>query len=110
MQAGVVRAFRGARVLLSRREAGQQGLVADEHLQRVFVKVVLVAALVSLTLPTLHSQALPDRPGSSRPIQLRTPRIAPIPTSTLTAAQREQIARIVAPGTSPGNGIRTLLN
>ncbi|HEX7795653.1 MAG TPA: carboxymuconolactone decarboxylase family protein, partial [Vicinamibacterales bacterium] len=77
---------------------------------RVRVKSVLVAASVSMTLLTLQSQALHDRPGLSRPVQPRTPRIAPIADAMLTAAHRERIAKFVAPGTRPGNGIRTLLN
>src|SRR5262245_58628036 len=84
--------------------------MAGEHPLRGVEKSPLVAAAVSTALLTLHSQALPDRPGSSRPVQPRTPRIAPIPDAKLTAAQREQIAKFVAPGTPPGNGIRTPLN
>ena len=83
--------------------------MAGGHPLRIRVKLVLVAASVSMTLLTLESQALPDRPGSSRPVQPREPRIVPIADAKLTAAQREQIARFVPPGTRPGNGIRTLL-
>jgi alkylhydroperoxidase family enzyme len=84
--------------------------MAGERPLRVRVKSVVVAASVSLTWLTLQSQALPDRPGSSRPVPPRAPRIAPVPDAMLTAAQRERIARFVAPGARPGNGIRTLLN
>jgi len=66
--------------------------------------------LVATALAIVGGQPLPDRPGSSRPVQLPKPRIAPIADSMLTPAHQERITKFVATGTRPGNGFRTLLN
>ena len=67
--------------------------------------VLLVCASVRL-----GSQALPDRPGGSRPVTLTKPRISPLPEAQWTEEHKQRIARFLPAGTRPGNSFRTLLN
>jgi alkylhydroperoxidase family enzyme len=57
----------------------------------------------------LAGQALPDRPGAARPVQLSRPRIAPLPESQWTDEHKQRIAKFFPIGT-PGNSFKTLLN
>jgi 4-carboxymuconolactone decarboxylase len=70
----------------------------------------VTASLVATALASLAGQPLPERPGASRPLQISSPRIAPVPDASLTPTQHERIAKFVPAGTRPGNGFRTLLN
>src|SRR5262245_32052773 len=74
------------------------------------MRSLVVATWVATALAAVYGQPLPERPGTSRPVQLPNPRIAPLLDSMLTPAHRERLAKFVPPGARPGNGLRTLLN
>jgi 4-carboxymuconolactone decarboxylase len=66
---------------------------------------------VCLAVPSLglHAEAIPERPGSSRPIQLTRPRIAPLPESQWTDVHKK-LAATFAPNGRAGNDLKTLLH
>jgi alkylhydroperoxidase family enzyme len=72
---------------------------------------VLVAATFLLTagLVRLTGQAVPERPGAARPVQLSRPRISALPESQWTNEHKQRIARFLPTG-APGNSLKTLLN
>ena len=70
----------------------------------------LAMALLLVTPATLISQSVPDRPGASRPVQLFTPRIAPLAEAQWTHEHKQRVDKFLPAGTRPGNGFRTLLN
>jgi 4-carboxymuconolactone decarboxylase len=70
-----------------------------------------VAVVCVLLLPLSHAaaQATVERPGGARPIQLKTPRIAPVPEAQWTAEQKALAAKHLS-GERAGNAFKTLLN
>jgi alkylhydroperoxidase family enzyme len=58
----------------------------------------------------LAGQPLPERPGSSRPVQLSKPRVEPLAEAQWTDEHKKRVAQFVPAGARPGNGFRTLLN
>jgi alkylhydroperoxidase family enzyme len=58
----------------------------------------------------LSGQALPERPGTSRPVQLSKPRVEPLPEAQWTDEHKKRVAQFVPAGAHPGNSFRTLLN
>ncbi len=66
--------------------------------------------LLAIATGTLRAQPLPERPGAARPMQLATPRIAPLAETQWTDAHRQRLDKFLPAGTRPGNGLRTLLN
>jgi 4-carboxymuconolactone decarboxylase len=70
-----------------------------------------VGGAVALALQmVLSAQPLPERPGTSRPVQLSKPRVAPLPEAQWTDEHRKRVAEFIPTGARPGNGFRTLLN
>ena len=70
---------------------------------------ILGAAVVAAQIG-VSGQALPDRPGGSRPVQLSKPRVAPLPEAQWTDEHRKRIVQFLGAGVRPGNSFRTLLN
>jgi alkylhydroperoxidase family enzyme len=71
----------------------------------------LIGALATLlALTGLSGQPLPERPGSSRPVQLSKPRVAPLPEARWTDEHKKRVAQFVPTGARTGNSFRTLLN
>jgi hypothetical protein len=58
----------------------------------------------------LSGNPLPERPGSSRPVQLSKPRVAPLPEAQWTTEHKNRAAQFVPSAVRPGNSFRTLLN
>ena len=72
----------------------------------------LLLASVACLLPALASlsaQALPDRPGGTRPVQLTKSRIPPLPETQWTDVHRQLAAKFSRDGRT-GNDLRTLLH
>ena len=72
----------------------------------------LLLASVACLLPALASlsaQALPDRPGGTRPVQLTKPRILPLAETQWTDVHRQLAAKFSRDGRT-GNDLRTLLH
>ena len=73
--------------------------------------VPLLLASVACLVPALASlgaQAIPDRPGGTRPVQLTKPRILPLAEAQWTAVHRQAAAKFTRGGRA-GNDLRTLL-
>jgi alkylhydroperoxidase family enzyme len=68
------------------------------------------ASVLVLGQSGLAGQPLPERPGSSRPVQLSKPRVDPLPEAQWTDEHKKRVAQFVPDGARPGNGFRTLLN
>ena len=68
-----------------------------------------VVALLLLSLSRPAAQAAIERPGGTRPIQLKTPRIPPVPEAQWTTEQKTLAAKHL-PGERAGNAFKTLLN
>jgi alkylhydroperoxidase family enzyme len=58
----------------------------------------------------LSGRPLPERPGSSRPVQLSKPRVMPLPESQWTDEHEKRVAQFVPGSARPGNSFRTILN
>jgi 4-carboxymuconolactone decarboxylase len=71
----------------------------------LFVLGVLFVA----TVPPLSGEALPDRPGGTRPVPLSKPRVAPLPEAQWTDTHKQLVAKYLPDG-RPGNSFKTLLN
>jgi alkylhydroperoxidase family enzyme len=65
-------------------------------------------ACLAAALAILDAQAIPDRPGGTRPVQLTTPRIAPLAEGEWTDVQRQLAAAFARDGRA-GNDLKTLL-
>jgi alkylhydroperoxidase family enzyme len=65
-------------------------------------------ACLAAALTILDAQAIPDRPGGTRPVQLTTPRIAPLAEGEWTDVQRQLAATFARDGRA-GNDLKTLL-
>jgi len=79
---------------------------------RVTKSLPLLLASVACLLPALASlsaQALPDRPGGTRPVQLTKSRIPPLPETQWTDVHRQLAAKFSRDGRT-GNDLRTLLH
>jgi len=70
--------------------------------------VTLVSFLL-LSVSHAAAQTTIERPGGSRPIQLKKPRIAPVPEAQWTAEQKALAAKHLH-GERAGNAFKTLLN
>ena len=70
----------------------------------------LIAALAVIAGQIgLWGQPLPERPGSSRPVQLSKPRVAPLPEGQWTEEHKKRAAQFAPTAAPPGNSFRTLL-
>jgi alkylhydroperoxidase family enzyme len=69
--------------------------------------VVVSVPLLFLSRPV--AQTIVERPGSARPIQLKTPRVAPVPEAQWTTEQKALAAKYL-PGERAGNAFKTLLH
>jgi alkylhydroperoxidase family enzyme len=70
--------------------------------------LVLAGALAVPTALAQSARVQSDAPGNSRPVQLRAPRVVPLPMSDWDTLQRNTIAKYREPG-SVGNAFATLL-
>ena len=70
---------------------------------------VCIALLASVPVQ-LSSQAVVNRPGSTRPVSLTKPRIPPLPEAQWTDEHKQRIATFLPAGARPGNSFRTLLH
>jgi alkylhydroperoxidase family enzyme len=80
------------------------------NLKRGGIYLSVGGAVALAVQMVLSAQPLPERPGASRPVQLSTPRVAPLPEAQWTDEHRKRIAEFVPTGARPGNSFRTLLN
>jgi alkylhydroperoxidase family enzyme len=70
----------------------------------------IVALAVVLGQTGLWGQPLPERPGSSRPVQLAKPRVEPLPEPQWTDEHQKRTAQFGPATSRSGNSFRTLLN
>ena len=75
---------------------------------KTFVAMLTVVVLATSAQP-VFAQSRPDLPGSTQPVRLTSPRIAPLPESEWTDAHRA-LVREYAPDGRVGNGLTTLLH
>jgi 4-carboxymuconolactone decarboxylase len=80
------------------------------HLLRARPLIRVCLILLACTTVRLGSQAVPDRPGGSRPVMLTKPRISPLPEARWTDEHKQRIAKFLPAGARPSNSFRTLLN
>ena len=73
-----------------------------------FLACLLLAVLAQPVEPVI-AQSRPDPPGSTQPVRLTAPRIAPLPESQWTDRHRA-LVREYAPDGRVGNGLSTLLH
>ncbi len=73
-----------------------------------FLACLLLAVLTQSVEPVI-AQSRPDPPGSTQPVRLTAPRIAPLPESQWTDRHRA-LVREYAPDGRVGNGLSTLLH
>jgi len=69
---------------------------------------LIVTVLVLFPIP-ISGQVLPDPPGSTQPVRLTSPRIAPLPEAQWTDEHRALVAKY-GPEVRVGNAFRTMLN
>ena len=79
-------------------------------MRSVNARWLILGAAVVVAQMGVSGQALPDRPGASRPVQLSKPRVAPLPEAQWTDEHRKRIAQFLGADVRPGNSFRTLLN
>lgn len=75
--------------------------------KRTLVAILCLASSISMPA-AVGAQAVVEAPGRRQPIQLRTPRIAPLPQSQWTDVHRDLVAKFG--GGSADNALATLLN
>ena len=73
--------------------------------------LAMLALVFALVIPTALAQfarAVPEAPGSARPVQLRAPRVVPLPIADWDTSHRNAIAKY-RDANSVGNAFSTLL-
>jgi 4-carboxymuconolactone decarboxylase len=79
------------------------------HARRSVLSLLLCAVCLRLASPGLAAEAIPERPGRSRPIQLTKPRIPPLPEAQWTDVHRQLATKFARDGRA-GNDLKTLLH